>query len=236
MNHRDLELLSSYLDGRLNPHEIARLESRVHSDPELFSALADIRAARNILRKLPQRKSPRNFTLTRKMVGLNPPLPRSYSFFRFATAFASLLLALAFTTNLLAPRLSYVGQINGGYGGGYGGAGGIGGGGPAIQQSAAATESPVATEAPAVAAPAIEMAPAPASTMTTADSTREVATEAPLEKSAEAPSANSAPQDQPPVKQAAPIPVGWQIAFLVVALVGAAAMFILRQSAKQKWR
>ena len=90
-NFRDIELLSSYLDGQLSPSESTRLESRISADPELADAFNDIRAARGILRKLPVRKAPRNFTLTRKMVGLKPPLPRSYSFFRFSTAFATIL-------------------------------------------------------------------------------------------------------------------------------------------------
>ena len=69
MNQRDLELLSSYLDGHLNPSEITRLEARLKTDPQLASVLTDLRATRSLLRKLPQRRAPRNFTLTRKMVG-----------------------------------------------------------------------------------------------------------------------------------------------------------------------
>ena len=82
-NFREIEQLSSYLDGQLSSSESKRLEARIASDPELASAFNDLRAARGILRKLPARKAPRNFTLTRQMVGLKPPLPRSYSFFRF---------------------------------------------------------------------------------------------------------------------------------------------------------
>lgn len=91
MNKRDLELLSSYLDGELKPSDSTKLEARLTSDPELASVLNDLRAARTLLRKLPARKAPRNFTLTRKMVGQNPPLPRAYPIFRFATAAATLL-------------------------------------------------------------------------------------------------------------------------------------------------
>jgi anti-sigma factor RsiW len=89
MNRRDLELLSSYLDGQLKPSDSARLEARLASDPGLRAVLDDLRAARGLLRQLPMRKAPRNFTLTPKMVGKNPPLPRSYPAFRFVTALAS---------------------------------------------------------------------------------------------------------------------------------------------------
>src|SRR6185369_14181043 len=99
MNQRDLELLSSYLDGQLNPSDNTRLESRLNSDPQLASVLTDLRATRNLLRKLPARSAPRNFTLTRKMVGQNPPLPRAYPIFRFATALATLLFVFSFGLN-----------------------------------------------------------------------------------------------------------------------------------------
>ena len=76
MNRRDTEKLSAYLDGELKPSDSTKLEARLKTDPELASVLNDIRATRTLLRKLPSRKAPRNFTLTRKMVGQNPPLPR----------------------------------------------------------------------------------------------------------------------------------------------------------------
>src|SRR5574342_715976 len=102
MNQRDLELLSSYLDGQLKPSDSARLENRLKTDLQLASVLNDLRATRTLLRKLPQRRAPRNFTLTRKMVGQNPPLPKAYPAFRFATTLAALLLFLTFGLNFVA--------------------------------------------------------------------------------------------------------------------------------------
>ncbi|HXQ33737.1 MAG TPA: hypothetical protein VN843_06980, partial [Anaerolineales bacterium] len=116
MNRRDIELLSAYLDGQLKPSDSARLESRLKSDPELVAVMDDLRAARNLLRRLPQRRAPRNFTLTRKMVGQNPPMPRAYPFFRFATTLATLLLFFTFGLNFLAPQLAAVPGV--GFGGG----------------------------------------------------------------------------------------------------------------------
>lgn len=103
-NFTNIELLSEYLDGRLNASELSQLEVRLQSDPELDAALQDLRAARNILHRLPARKAPRNFTLTRQMVGLKPPLPRAYPFFKFATAFAAVLFLFSFTVNTLASQ------------------------------------------------------------------------------------------------------------------------------------
>jgi hypothetical protein len=252
-NFREIELLSAYLDGQLSPSESARLEARLASDPELASAFNDLRAARGILRKLPSRKAPRNFTLTRQMVGLKPPLPRSYSFFRFSTAFATILLTLTFAANLAAPRLKYVGPINTGWGGGYGG-------GPAESAPMLAAEAPAATEAPAemeeslsaavTATPAGTLAPAApaleADVMPTqmADS---VATEAPTAKQMETPPEAAA---LPPVAdqagaesgaaepaQSQPlIPVAWQFALFALILLSGLVAFLLRRSAMQKWK
>lgn len=103
---RDVKLLSAYLDGQLKPSDRARLEVRIQTELELASVLKDLRQARGILRQLPQRRALRNFTLTPKMVGQKPPLPRTYPVFRMASALATLLLFFSFATNFMAPRLT----------------------------------------------------------------------------------------------------------------------------------
>src|SRR6188474_327842 len=133
MNQRDVELLSAYLDGQLKPSDSARLESRLKSEPELVSVMDDLRAARNLLRRLPQRRAPRNFTLTPKMVGKNPPMPRAYPLLRLATTLATLLLFFTFGLNFLAPQLASAPV------------GGMGGGGG---EDLFSQEAPAATEAP----------------------------------------------------------------------------------------
>jgi anti-sigma factor RsiW len=226
-NFRDIEQLSSYLDGQLSPSESARLESRISSDPELASAFNDIRATRSILRKLPARKAPRNFTLTRQMVGLKPPLPRSYSFFRFSTAFATVLLMLTFAANSIVPALRYnaapMAQEAYGIGGG-------GGGGDASDVM------PAATEAPALAAaPAVEMTSVPTEEALLAAEENATTLEAPAAKEMVPPSEL---QEQPQVdaKREAVIPVAWQIGLLTVGLVSLLITLALSQSAKQKWK
>jgi hypothetical protein len=245
-NFRDIEHLSSYLDGQLSPSESARLESRIASDPQLASVFNDMRAARGILRKLPARKAPRNFTLTRQMVGLKPPLPRSYSFFRFSTAFATILLVLTFAANSILPNIRFgagapmsapaaqEAYAPPGVGGGFGG-------GPAATEApAAAAEVPAATEAPMAAAPSLEMSVAATATLpaTSADSARVMETppaEAPTAKEAGPP---SEPLDQPRVSEEreAPVSVAWQIALLVLGLISGVMMLVLYRSAKQKWQ
>jgi hypothetical protein len=219
-NFRDIEHLSSYLDGQLKASESARLESRLNSDPELVSVLNDLRAARGVLRKLPKRKAPRNFMLTRQMVGLKPPLPKAYPVFRFATAFTTVLLFMTFVLNILALPLSTVpeGQ-NFGSGGGYGGFGGYGGvEDPGIQ--AAPMEEPAA-EAMELPAPVVEGEQ---------DTAREYASEDASEK-------ETAPlEEQARVQRKAPVPWIWQIGLMVVAILSGALMWLMRQFAAKKWK
>jgi anti-sigma factor RsiW len=240
-NFRDIEQLSSYLDGQLSPSESARLESRIASDPELASAFNDIRAARGILRKLPSRKAPRNFTLTRQMVGLKPPLPRSYSFFRFSTAFTTILLVLTFAANALTqlPRMSLAAggapapSVQGAYGMG---------GGPAATEApaaapaiAAVTATPASSEAPMAAAPSVENTAAPTQESLPTTSADATTVQPPMAKEGvHLPES----QNQPPVnaERGVIVPVAWQVTLLILGLISGLIMLALRRSAKQKWK
>ncbi len=156
MNFRDIELLSAYLDGRLNPSEAARLEKRLSADVSLRGTLEDLRQTRGLLRKLPQRRAPRDFRLTPKMAGVRPPEPRSYPVFRFATALAAFLFVAAVALNAFTPfaarHLAAAPVPAYGMGGG--------GGAPSNPQLGKGGAEPV-TQAPAQAAPAATQAPAP---------------------------------------------------------------------------
>lgn len=223
MNRRDLEILSSYLDGQLKPSDSTRLEKRLASDPGLRAVLDDLRAARGLLRQLPMRKAPRNFTLTPKMVGKNPPLPRSYPAFRFVTALASLLLFFTFGLNFMAPQLAQAPAF------------GMGGGGApeVFSAEAPAFEPASATEAPGEQeqTPAAEMVPLPTQTLSpAADSTVREA-ETPAEKQGVM---NAA--DVPSELTTPPVPPVWQILLAAIALVSALVMVMMRQAAASRWR
>ncbi len=105
---RDVEKLSAFLDGQLSKAEKTRLEARLRSDTALASALADLRQARAILQRTPKRRVPHNFTLTPKMAGIKPPVPRAVPAFGWASAVAMLLFVLTLGTNLLS-KLSFGG-------------------------------------------------------------------------------------------------------------------------------
>jgi anti-sigma factor RsiW len=233
MNRRDIEHLSAYLDGELKPSDLTKLEARLKTDPELASVLSDLRSTRALLRKLPSRKAPRSFKLTRQMVGQNPPLPRAYPIFRLATVVATLLFFFSFGINSFSSQTA---SQTVGFG--------MGGGGS------------VAEQAPALEAPA---APAPTEPKASADSTAtEVSPEALAQpQAAEAvPSAESSlraiatpsskadgtenavgpqqvqiPQEAPPLVSST-----WQIGFVIVALVGILFMMMMRYIAVRRWK
>jgi anti-sigma factor RsiW len=222
MNHRDVEQLSSYLDGGLSPSDSARLKTRLASDPALASTLDALRESRTLLRRLPHRRAPRNFMLTPKMVGQKPPLPRSYPVFRFATVVATLLFGLSFL-NIRPIAFGASAPAPAAYG--------IGGGGP---QDMPATEAPMLESVPAATQPLAEPTTLQAALLLptatpepTADQNRA------MEQPASPKSATEPPLAPAPV----PFPLTpWQVGFGVIALLGAASMFLIQRLAARKWR
>jgi len=235
MNRRDIELLSTYLDGELKESESAKLETRLKTDPQLASVLSDLRATRTLLRKLPSRKAPRNFTLTRKMVGQNPPLPRTYPIFRLATIVATLLLFFSFGINSFRSQMASQ-PLGFGMGGG-GDSESLAAEAPAMEEPAAPApaepelyaDSSVTEEPPAASAPAQS---------TGISSTEEAyrVIETPASKAGE--TGNAVGEGQVQVQQEAPhvISSAWQFGFLVIALIGVFLMVLVRQLAARRWK
>jgi anti-sigma factor RsiW len=230
MKQRDLELLSSYLDGQLSSSDSSRLEARLKTDPQLASVMDDLRTARGYLRQLPKRRAPRNFTLTRKMVGQNPPLPRAYPFFRFSTAIATLLFFLTYGFNVLAPQFAAPPA----YGMG-------GGGGAEVENYALEEPAAAATEAPATEAPAEPQLSVPAPTAS-ADAAQDRIMETPTAKDAAEPTEDlfvqSQPVEPPQVPPPIPpqVPVIWQYLLLGIAILGAIFMLVMRQLSIRRWK
>jgi hypothetical protein len=198
---RDLEQLSAYLDGQLSQSSRARLEIRIQADPALASALAELRQTRTILRRTPQRRAPRNFSLTPGMAGIRPPVPRLVPVLSWASAVAMLFFIFTLGAGL-------VGQLSFGAAATSAAAPMGSGAGPLaaapVIMAAPATAAP-ATLAPATAAPAT-MAPVVAAPAPLAP-----ATPVPTSGSSNPPAANQtllpAPTEQPSilsVEQATP--------------------------------
>lgn len=98
---RDSEQISAFLDNELSQAEKTRLELRISTEPELAVHLEELRQVRTFLRGTPLRRVPRNFTLTRHMAGVRPPVPRSVPAFSWASAIALLLFVFTLGGNLV---------------------------------------------------------------------------------------------------------------------------------------
>lgn len=256
LSFRDVEKLSAYLDGQLKPSEMASIETRLQTDPQLASAFKELREARSLLRQLPQRRAPRNFTLTPKMIGVKPPMPRTYPVFRLASVLATLLLFFTFATNFIAPRMTPVPYGIGGFGGG--GGGGCGDETPcpepelamdSVPEEQAQVESAAPVAEPALEAPLAPGEPAvPTPLITTEgesivdEGTRADPTMQPnaFEKSAPAESYAQENEPQPEVisqeKPAPPISANFQLTLAGIAILTAIIALILRFLTIRKWR
>lgn len=238
MKQRDIDLLSSYLDGQLSSSESTRLEARLRTDPDLRSVLQDLRGARSLLRQLPMRKAPRNFTLTPKMVGKNPPLPRSYPIFKFAATLATIMLFFTFGLNFMGAQLASQPPA----------ALGMGGGAPdqtfaaesALVTEPPAAEMPAATEAP-VEEPSVAMVPMSTETALAEDATR-IIEETAVTKQGDAENAQSGGVVQEPPQALAetvspqPVSSAWQWLLAGVAVLSLFVMALMRQLATSRWR
>ncbi len=87
----DLKTLSAYLDGELNAAAAKKTKNRLTRDPNMRAALDDLRAIKTTLRQAPQRRAPKNFTLSARMVAQSPPMPRLVPLLNYASVLAMLL-------------------------------------------------------------------------------------------------------------------------------------------------
>jgi anti-sigma factor RsiW len=110
----DWEILSAYLDGQVTDREKEQLRLRLDSDPALQHALEEMQRTKMVLRSVPRKRVPHNFTLTPAMLpkrkawfGLVPNLRYGSGAatlvptLSFASGLATLLLVLTFTFQFL---------------------------------------------------------------------------------------------------------------------------------------
>ncbi len=234
---RDVEKLSAYLDGQLSTAETARLEPRIAADPALAAVLEAMRQSRSVLRRLPQRRAPRNFTLTLRMAGLRAPTPRAVPVLRFATVLATVLLAITFATNTLAPMsTSLQSAMPMGIGGGAPEERSQSGGGSDVAEEPVTVEVEVTVVVEAV-APEEPASSQPMGTPTPESNEPRYETE-PTQalKVPEAPTEAAAlemPPQQTPEPEIAPqlVPPAWQIGLFAAAIIfGMAALFLYGNS------
>ncbi len=100
LSSRDYETLSAYLDGELSQKDMQRVEMRLKASPELRSGLDELKYTQRILNKVPKRRAPRNFMIKPSMLPQKRRLSPAYPMLRLASALASILLVVAFASDL----------------------------------------------------------------------------------------------------------------------------------------
>jgi hypothetical protein len=95
--------LSAYMDGQLPPKVAARLEKRLSRDSKLHAEYEDLLRMRKMLRSLPPRRVPRNFTLTPDMVRAPRRHRRGFLVpaLRISSSFAAFMLVLTFAADFM---------------------------------------------------------------------------------------------------------------------------------------
>ena len=98
---RDIELISAYIDSRLSPSENDSVRARCKSEPQFKQLLDELTYTRRLLQALPQKRAPRNFTLSpekvrfpRRAIWLQPALS-------FVSIAAAVMLVVVFSSSYL---------------------------------------------------------------------------------------------------------------------------------------
>jgi len=99
LSSNDWLLLSAYLDDQLSKDEKRQMDERLQSDPEYRLALETLRRTSSLLRALPVRRAPRNFTLSLKSLPKRS-IPSFFGILQFSSAAAALLLIAVFALDL----------------------------------------------------------------------------------------------------------------------------------------
>jgi hypothetical protein len=107
---RDIERLSAYLDGALQPGERSQLDQRLRAEPALAAVLKDLEGTRALLRRVAQRRAPRSFTLTPAMAwGERKRVIGGWNSFNLVSAVATLMLIVVLAGDLWAGGLLQLG-------------------------------------------------------------------------------------------------------------------------------
>lgn len=96
LTQQDWLLISAFLDGRLTDAENTALESRLTSDADFKAAFLEIQYTRRLLRSLPHKRAPRNFTLSAEYAKKRSLKWGVNRFFGWASAASAVALAAIF--------------------------------------------------------------------------------------------------------------------------------------------
>ncbi|PKN98824.1 MAG: hypothetical protein CVU43_15855 [Chloroflexi bacterium HGW-Chloroflexi-5] len=111
LTQKDWLLISAFLDGRLTDAEKTSFEPRLNSDADFKIAFLELQYTRKLLKSLPQKRAPRNFTLSVEYAKKSSPRWGLNRFFGFASAASAVALTVifawsnlfSFSTRMAAP-------------------------------------------------------------------------------------------------------------------------------------
>jgi hypothetical protein len=102
---RELEQLSAYLDGELEPTQRQALVARLQVEPDLQAQLEALRTTKQTLAYLPRLRAPHNYTLNPDMVTVRTPKRQPiFTSLRLASVLATVMLAVLFGVEFLFAR------------------------------------------------------------------------------------------------------------------------------------
>lgn len=110
LSPKEWQLLSAYLDGVVSPRERIQIEKKLDSEDSFRQALQSLRQTRTVIRSMPRRRVPRNFTLTPEMVQVRQPA-RIFPVLRFSSAFAAIAAVILFAIQLLPTSMKAAAPI-----------------------------------------------------------------------------------------------------------------------------
>jgi hypothetical protein len=102
LSARELRLLSAYLDGELSTISARRVERLIKANPNASAVLDQLRGIKEILKLLPERKAPRDFTITAHDIK-QVRLPSIVGVLRYASALSVFLLCALLAFDFLSP-------------------------------------------------------------------------------------------------------------------------------------
>lgn len=98
---RDLEQLSAYIDMRLSPAEKTKVEARLETDPAFKKLFTELTYTRRLLKALPQKRAPRNFTLSAEYARSPRRTPWLQPALSFVSIAAAVMLVVVFSSSYL---------------------------------------------------------------------------------------------------------------------------------------
>ncbi len=108
LSAREFEKLSAYVDGQLSARQMAVLEKKIRSNAVYQETLAELQETKRLLRSVPLKPVPHNFTLTPQMAGIRTGRPsRLFPVLSISSAVAGVLVVLSLAIEMLgAPLLA----------------------------------------------------------------------------------------------------------------------------------